>query len=204
MAPAESMRGAKHWFNHIQINRDGSRFGVLHRWQPEGRKGHVTRLLVGDPFTGQVRIRHDESFFSHYDWLGNDDVVGYARVPDAGGKDDRDFLVLPAESREYAILAPGTFSADGHNSFSPDRQWMLNDNSYSREGSQGVMLYRLAGGPRVDIAEFAAEWIADRPLRCDLHPRWNRAGNRVCVDSLCDGTRQMYVVDASEVVAKAF
>ena len=32
-------------------------------------------------------------------------------------------------------------------------------------------------------------------LRCDLHPRWNRIGNQVCVDAIAtDGTRQLHIV----------
>ncbi len=196
--PIESMRNAKHWFNHIQVSRDGSRFAVLHRWQSPDTKGHLTRVLVGDPFTGDFHLRFDNGFFSHYDWLGDDMVVGYARVP--GTENDRQFLVLPAESEACDVIGQGMLDADGHNTFSPDRRWMLGDISYGRDDTQTLWLYRWPAGPRVDVAVLNSHWIENRPLRCDLHPRWNRAGDQVCIDSLHDGTRQMYVVDVSDVV----
>lgn len=33
-------------------------------------------------------------------------------------------------------------------------------------------------------------------VRCDLHPRWNRRGNKICIDALnpADWTRQLHVV----------
>ena len=37
-------------------------------------------------------------------------------------------------------------------------------------------------------------------VRCDLHPRWNHDGNLVCIDSVHQGSRQMYVLDVSEAL----
>ncbi|MBC7289368.1 MAG: hypothetical protein H5T86_15270, partial [Armatimonadetes bacterium] len=37
-------------------------------------------------------------------------------------------------------------------------------------------------------------------IRCDLHPRWNRAGDKVCIDSAHTGVRQMYVLDVADIV----
>jgi len=32
-----------------------------------------------------------------------------------------------------------------------------------------------------------------------LHPRWNRDGLAVCIDSVHEGERQMYVIDVSQI-----
>ena len=38
------------------------------------------------------------------------------------------------------------------------------------------------------------------PYRCDLHPRFNREGTAVCIDSTHQGMmRQLYVVDVAEI-----
>jgi len=104
----------------------------------------------------------------------------------------------PAEAAE--LLLPDVLTSDGHNSFSPDLQWMLTDDSYTREGGQKLMLVRLADGTRFDMAAIDADHVADRPRRCDLHPRWNRAGTEVCFDAQVAGSRQMYRLDVRPIV----
>ena len=51
----------------------------------------------------------------------------------------------------------------------------------------------------MDLGRFHAGGLKG-PVRCDLHPRWSPDGRRVCFDSVHGGTRQMYVMDVSEVV----
>jgi hypothetical protein len=198
LKPTDSMRGVKHWFNHVQINRDGSRFSVLHRWaNPAG--GWTTRLLTLNPDGSRPHVLCDTGMFSHYDWYGVDRIVGWGARPDGEG---RCYLNLrdgePAQAAE--LLLPDVLTNDGHNSFSPDLQWMLTDDSYSREGGQKLMLVRLADGTRFDMAAIDADHVADPPRRCDLHPRWNRAGTEVCFDAQVAGSRQMYRLDVRPIV----
>lgn len=37
-------------------------------------------------------------------------------------------------------------------------------------------------------------------IRCDLHPRWSRDERMVSFDSIHEGSRQVYVMDVSDVV----
>ena len=40
----------------------------------------------------------------------------------------------------------------------------------------------------------------DNDTRCDLHPRWNHKGDKVCFDSVFEGHRGLYVVGLSDVL----
>ena len=65
------------------------------------------------------------------------------------------------------------------------------------------MIVRTADGLRVDLAAFHAPPEFDGPLRVDLHPRWNRDGTELSIDSVHEGTRQMYTVDLRPALAAA-
>lgn len=47
-------------------------------------------------------------------------------------------------------------------------------------------------------AENIAFWR--RGIHCDLHPRWKADGAAACIDSIHEGTRQMYPVDTSSII----
>jgi Tol biopolymer transport system component len=63
-----------------------------------------------------------------------------------------------------------------------------------------LILYRPSDGYRLDIGRFFAPRELDGEIRCDLHPRWSRDGQKICFDSVHEGHRQIYVVDVSEIV----
>jgi Tol biopolymer transport system component len=102
-------------------------------------------------------------------------------------------------SPEREVVGDGVFTCDGHCSFSPDGRWILTDTYPDAEGKRTLILFRPEDGVRVDMGRFHAGGLAG-PVRCDLHPRWSPDGRRVCFDSVHEGTRQMYVMDVSEVV----
>ena len=55
-------------------------------------------------------------------------------------------------------------------------------------------------GERHDLGSFYASPDLSKENRCDLHPRWSRDGRQVCIDSVHEHQRQMYVLDVSGIV----
>jgi hypothetical protein len=194
--PKPSMEGAKHWFNHAQINTDSTRVAVLHRWQgPE--YGHwFTRMLTMNPDGSDLYALVDHDFCSHYDWFSPTQVLAWARHEDIGMR----YFLYTDRTGEIEIIGEEVFSVDGHCSYSPDRRWMMTDTYPDEEHIRTLMLYELASGTRIDIGRFYAPPELTGPIRCDLHPRWNRDGRKVCLDSAHEGQRQVYVIDVSSIV----
>ena len=62
-----------------------------------------------------------------------------------------------------------------------------------------VMVNPTTGLLDIEAAEGLPE---DGTLRCDLHPRWNRDGRQVCIDSIHEGNRHMYVLDVPRIVER--
>ena len=48
------------------------------------------------------------------------------------------------------------------------------------------------------IARVFAPFHYDFDGRCDLHPRWSRDGKRICIDSVHEGKRALYVIPLND------
>ena len=192
----ETMDGCQHWFNHLQFNTAGTRFLFLHRWaHPEA--GRYTRLFTANPDGSDVCCVADHQLVSHFDWRDEGHILAWARQNDIGSY----FFLFTDKSDEVAIVGKDVMTADGHCSYSPDRKWILNDTYPSKEESKrGLYLFRTEDDRRIDIGRFYSPPEVTGEIRCDLHPRWNRDGTKICFDSVHEGERQIYAIDVAEVV----
>lgn len=193
IAPKDSMRGGFHYINHIQASPSGTRIAFFHVWRTGGAAWEV-RLYAVNPDGGNLRCVLDSGRVSHYDWLDDRRILVWAHHP---GRGDR-FLLCDERQEHVEIFGEGKLTVDGHCSFSPDRQWVLNDTYPDRYDMRTLMLVRFRDQKRIDLARLhspKARWWGE--IRCDLHPRWSRDGRKICIDSVHDGTRQMYVMDVA-------
>lgn len=189
----ESMRGVEHWVNHLQWNPSGSRFAFLHRWH-RGERQFWTRLFTANTDGSDVVLLEDSGEASHYDWRDDEHVLAWS-LHDG----ERHFHLYNEASREVEVYAADVLTEDGHNSYSPNREWLLTD-TYPSGDMRNLMLYHPATNTRYDIGRFHSDQKITNEILCDLHPRWNRQGTMVCIDSIHEGTRQMYVLDVSSIV----
>ena len=194
--------GNKTWFNHIKFNPSGTRMIFLHRWAAHAVPGHhgfKTRMFTIGVDGSNPSLLVEGVGISHFDWFDDDHIAVWlwSETPDPAL--NHYFMIHdPSGSRE--TIGRGQFEYDGHCSFSPDRQWMLTDTypmGINRE--QSLILYDLEAKQRLDIGAFHSTAVENDSWRCDLHPRWNRDGTQVCIDSTHEGSRQMYVIEVGGI-----
>lgn len=191
--PKASMRQGFHYINHVQSSPGGKRIAFFHVWRTSEAQWEVRLYTMAPDGTG-LRCVLDSGRVSHYDWLDDGRILVWAHLP---GHGDR-FLLCDEQRGDTQVFAEGVLTEDGHCSFSPDRNWVLNDTYPDKYDMRTLMLVRFRDAKRVELARLyspKARWWGE--IRCDLHPRWNRDGTRICVDSVHDGTRQMYMMDVS-------
>lgn len=192
-----AMDGQFHWLNHIQPSPQGSRIAFFHLWR-EGEKGWGVRLYTCRPDGGELVCALDTGRISHYDWLDEDHILAWARRREGGER----FLLVDVRDGRCTPYGEGVLTEDGHDSFSPDRRWVLNDTYPDAHDMRTLMLVSWPEGRRIDIARThspKSRWWGE--IRCDLHPRWSRDGRQVCIDSVHDGSRQIYIADVSRWTA---
>lgn len=195
--PDSTMRDGRHWVNHIQFNPDGSRIGFLHRWRMPAAKRWRTRLFACNPDGSGLRLLASDGVVSHYDWRDTKHILAWALQEGVG----RRYFLFPDGEGEPTAVGPKLLECDGHCSYSPDRRWILTDTYPDADDNRTLILYRPESDLRVDVGRFYSPPQLTGEIRCDLHPRWDRDGRCVCIDSAHQGARHMYVVDVSEVVA---
>jgi len=191
------MDGTTHWFNHLQVNPDGSRVAFLHRYhRPDGRRWY-TRLVTMNPDGSEKRVLSDHEMVSHYDWQDPGHVFAWAKRNEAGTH----YYDFDDVTGKFGTIGADVLTSDGHCSFSPDRRWLLTD-TYPRDDHRTLILYKWPDGPRIDIGRFYSppEPEFQGEFRCDLHPRWSRDGTQVCIDSSHTKGRQLHILDVSEIV----
>lgn len=75
--PLEDFDKAKHWLEHIMLNKSGTRIAFLHRFTYV--KGYTTRVCVCNIDGSELQVLPDwrHNFWSHLGWKGDDSFVIY-------------------------------------------------------------------------------------------------------------------------------
>ena len=194
--PHGDLSAAKHYFNHLLFSPDGMRFIFLHRWRFGNGPFH-TRMLTAAVDGTDVRVVDDYGKTSHFIWRDPARILAWSWHPSA----ESAFYLYGDGDGQVEPVGQGAMRVNGHCTYLPGGRWVLNDTYPLGEArTQELYLYDVASDRRVELgaltapAEYTDEW------RCDLHPRANRAGTQVMVDSAHAGGRQMYLLDVSEIL----
>jgi hypothetical protein len=92
-------------------------------------------------------------------------------------------------------VAQEIIKEDGHPMFTKSRSHFVNDTYPNSEGKQELMIFDMVSKVKNSLGWFyVPEKFRDSDLKCDLHPRWNRTDNQLCVDSSHSGKRQVYIL----------
>jgi hypothetical protein len=196
--PHADLTGAKHYFNHLLFNPDGSRFIFLHRWRIKGKGGFGTRMLTARPDGTDIRIVDDYGRTSHFIWRDTRHILAWAWHPSNGNA----FYLYEDGTRNVEVVGKGIMTQNGHCSYLPGNKWILNDTYPDKQRKQHVYLYNIAKGSKVTLGSFYLPPQYKGEWRCDTHPRFSPDGRSVVIDSPHEGTgRQMHLIDISKIVA---
>ena len=189
---------AKHYFNHLLFNTDGSRFIFLHRWRAKGLRSFGTRMLTAAPDGTNVRTVDDCGHISHFIWRDPNHILAWARHPSSGNA----FYLYTDGTRDVEVVGKGVMVRNGHCSYLPDNKWVLNDTYPGRlRKNQYVYLYNAQTDKKIPLGAFHSPQQYKGESRCDTHPRFSPDGRSVVIDSAHGGNgRQMYLIDIGAIV----
>jgi len=193
------MDGAKHYVNHLLVSPDGGRFIFLHRWRPDGgRAGFRTRMFTAALDGSDLYLLDPSGHTSHFIWRDPRHVAAWTRP--AGSP--AGFYLFEDRTERVSPLGAGLMTKNGHLSYLPGGEWILNDTYPDRERrEQHPYLFHVPSGKVVPLGHFHSPEAYRGEWRCDTHPRSSRDGTKVVIDSPHGGEgRQLWLIDVSEIV----
>ena len=194
--PHQNLGDARHYFNHLLFNTDGSRFIFLHRWRLGG-PGFGTRMMTAAIDGSEIYAVDEYGHTSHFIWRDPEHILAWARHPSHGDA----FYVYRDGTQEVEVIGKGVMTLNGHCTYLADTNWILNDTYPVARGEgsvQELYLFNVERGERIEVGEFAAFPAYTAEWRCDLHPRSSPDGKLVTIDSAHGGNgRQVYLLDIS-------
>jgi len=209
--PRADLSPAKHYFNHLLVSPDGSRFEFLHRWRMEGERGFGTRMLTAPLASqavkpGDIRVVDDYGHTSHFIWRDPSHILAWAYHPSHGWAfylyEDHPEANQGTMVGTPEVVGKDTMRVNGHCTYLPGNQWILNDTYPDTDRKQHLYLYHVETGRHVPLGSFYAPESYRGEWRCDLHPRFSPDGRRIVIDSTHGGDgRQMYLLDIGQIVA---
>lgn len=107
------------------------------------------------------------------------------------------YIMFTDKTNKIIRLATNKLTKDGHPSFSKSHDNLMVTDTYPNKNDmfkQELITYDLEKDEMKVIAKLNhLELYANSPSRCDLHPKWSHDGKLICVDTLNNGHRSMYV-----------
>ncbi len=186
----------KHWFNHLLFNPDGSRFVFLHRWQVG--TGRETRMVTANADGSDPRVVDANGLTSHFIWRDPQHILAFSNRPTHG---KRFYLFEDAPEGEIVVVGEDAMAYDGHCSFLPGNEWILNDTYPDQNRMQNPYLFHVETGRVVPLGHFHSPKEYTGEWRCDTHPRFSPDGKYVVIDSPTkDAGRQLHLIDIREIV----
>ena len=194
--PHGDISAAKHYFNHLLFNTDGSRFIFLHRWR-FGDAGFHTRMMTASVDGSDIYGVDQYGYTSHFIWRDPEHILAWARHP----SHEDAFYIYRDGTQEVEVIGKGVMKLNGHCTYLADTNWILND-TYPVPRSEGrvqeLYLYNVGSGQRRELGEFGAAAEYTGEWRCDLHPRSSPDGSLITIDSAHGGNgRQIHLMDIS-------
>jgi hypothetical protein len=197
-----------HWFNHLLVNTDGTRFTFLHRWRKErierqkmATGGFTTRMITASSVGGDNYIIDPSGFTSHFVWSDPSHICAWTQPVEG----NPGFYLLEDKTGDFKQTGKGVMTLNGHNTYVPrtNNEWILCD-TYPQGASrlQELYLYHILSDRKVVLGNFLSPSDYKGEWRCDLHPKCTTDGKKVIFDSTHTGTgRQIFSLDIASIIS---
>ncbi|MEX0596559.1 MAG: hypothetical protein WD512_08660, partial [Candidatus Paceibacterota bacterium] len=180
----------QHYINHATYSPDGEIIGFFHLWSFPSDVNRQLQFMVIKKSTKEIKILETERIVSHYCWRNEKEILATTRT-----KEGVWFYTLYNinQSSRHDLNIP--LNVDGHPMFNPaNRDLIITDTYPDKRNDQHLCIADLSGEAQ-EVGAFYSPFKYKGQVRCDLHPRWDRQGKFVVVDTTKNKIRKMAILN---------
>lgn len=195
--PKKEIQGKPMWFNHTLFNPNDTRiFFIANNQKKQKEQRYTAAFTLNLDGSGLRNVIPYQWGVFHFGWRSPIELL--ATTFYQGG--EQISFIAGNEEKEYRILGKNVLTKDGGIQISPNGQWMVSDTPPDERLMRSLLLINLKTEEVFKLGEFYSPPDLTGPVRCDLQPVWNHTGTKICFNSAHEGTRQIYIMDLSEIV----
>lgn len=190
---AKDIKNKKLLVNHITFSPNSGRFLFLLRNAGDIEDEMLTTLITSD-LDGNMAILLDNKYASHYCWRNNSQILIHC-APEGY----RGLYLIDDISGEYTEINSEYFDVDIHCIYSPDGKYIIGDGYAIHDEYRPLFICNPETGRTEYLlkAETIVPYTND--IRCDLHARWNRNGDKISFDTTDRRIREICEIDVSGI-----
>lgn len=186
----ETMKDAKHKFNHVMISPNGKRMMFMHRWfLNDGRR--FDSLYVANIDGSDIKLVADDDMVSHCFWYDDEHIFAYLRDKNLGDK----YYMVDILTGKKEIVGEGIIDKFGDGHPHVYREKIIFDTYPDKSRMKSLYLYDYKNSQLEKMGEFFESFEFYGETRCDLHPRFSFDGEKVFFDSVHEGRRGLYMME---------
>lgn len=185
---ASGCDGDAHYVNHATFSPGGELIAFFHVRSHEGKR--KIRLMIVEPTTHRRVVLEENRLVSHYCWRNDDELLATTR--DASGLWHYSKYRIDGG---ISIDLPLNLRRDGHPMFHPTNKDLIVTDTYpDKRRDQHLCIVNIATGMIEEWATLYSPRRYDGQVRCDLHPRWDRLGRHIAVDTTARDRRELAII----------
>ncbi|MBI9052573.1 MAG: hypothetical protein JEY96_02065 [Bacteroidales bacterium] len=174
---------------HFLFSPNNERFLFLIRSYIKNRR-LTSRMISCDIHGENIHIFPCGNMVSHITWVGSDKVLAYCS--DINEKDG--YYLFNDQDEGYKKVGEKEYTFDGHPQFNEIVNSIITDSYPNRKRLQELSIYNFNLNEKRLIGQFYSPVKFSNEFRCDLHPRWNKDGTKICIDTTYTGKRALGVI----------
>lgn len=178
-----------HYINHVRFSPDGKKILFFHIIEGLGNKRIISFYLY-DIIQKKLELLEASRSVSHFCWRNENEIF----ASEIGGGRTLYFLYDLINKKKNEVHMPDI--GDVHPMFSPaDTDSLIVDTKPDIKKDQHLFTFDLNKGILAHLGKFRLPDEFKHAVRCDLHPRWDRKGHYISIDTVDKNKRTMTVLE---------